>query len=52
VKTYEPTQWQDRIVGENGEVIREGTPVTPERLQKIEDAIAELYRAIAELQVK
>lgn len=52
MKTYEPTQWQDRIVGENGEVIQEGTPITPEHLQKIENAIADLYRMAAEMQGK
>lgn len=36
---YEKTVWEDRVIGEDGEVLQEGTPVDAYHLNHIEDGI-------------
>lgn len=39
--TYSRTVWQDKIKDETGQVIQEGTPLSAENLNNIENGISE-----------
>jgi hypothetical protein len=40
--SYNPTDWKNRIVDSDGTVVQEGTPLTAENMNKLEEQVAEL----------
>ncbi len=42
---YNKTVWEDRIIGDDGEVLQEGTPVDAQHLNHIEEGIDEATKS-------